>query len=262
MSTTAVKLRTQAPVRCLQRAVAVSLMATCLAGCNGRRGTEPGSGGTGGAALDAAVHGPAGGALDGGTEDGSVPWPDAAIDGGWLDTPPVSPLYLRFVPLALDPVPSQLTALAFVPGRNEFLALTRTGLAHHYRLEGEAATLLGSFRPPNVHTNLDCGLISLAFDPDFERNGFLYLGQCFSQYESGIQRLRFDPHDYDAIADSAVEILRHGDAEATRPWHNVGAIGFEPDPPAAWPGSGDSARCLAAHPAQPRARHGRLYASR
>jgi glucose/arabinose dehydrogenase len=119
--------------------------------------------------------------------------------------------------------------MRFIPGKSQFLVATRDGELLHYALAEHHATLLGRFQVPEVHVELDCGLISLTFDPDFANNGFVYTGQCFSMKESGILRLRFDPSSYATIGSSAVEILRAGDPLAPRPWHNIGHIGFDPD---------------------------------
>lgn len=135
--------------------------------------------------------------------------------------------YLTFEPIALENEPAQVTGFKFIPGTSELLVITRDGFVHHYVLEEDTTTLLGSFRAPDVYVDLDCGLVSLAFDPDFDDNRFLYLGQCFSLTHSGIVRLELDTSDYGSIAGTAVEIARYGDDAANRPWHNVGQMEFD-----------------------------------
>ncbi|HET6583053.1 MAG TPA: PQQ-dependent sugar dehydrogenase, partial [Nannocystaceae bacterium] len=96
----------------------------------------------------------------------------------------------------------------------------------------------GTFAVPGVYSTLDCGLISIAIDPEFATNRFVYAGICVSQTESTIVRLELTADDYAAIPGSAVEIMRVGEPLADRPWHNVGAIGFD-DTGAMWALFGD-----------------------
>jgi glucose/arabinose dehydrogenase len=119
------------------------------------------------------------------------------------------------------------TDLRFLPGGDELLVAGKDGGVTHLRLRGDRAERLGHFQVPGVYSRLDCGLISLALDPDFADNGYLYAGACASMTESAIVRLTFQPDDHAAIAATAVEILRAGDPAADRPWHNIGSIGFD-----------------------------------
>jgi len=134
---------------------------------------------------------------------------------------------LDFVELAVEDGLALTTEIRFVPGTMEFIALSKTGEVDHYRLDGDAANRLGGFTLPGVYSDLDCGLLSAAFDPDFERNRLLFLSTCTSQTHSAIVRVTFDPSDYGTIADSMAEIHAAGDDEAPKPWHNVGQIGFD-----------------------------------
>jgi glucose/arabinose dehydrogenase len=136
---------------------------------------------------------------------------------------------LAFQDLTVEGDFGLVSAMKFLPGTNELLALSWGGSVVHYRLEGDTAKRLGAFQVPGVYAVLDCGLISLAFDPDFAENRFLYVGTCVSGTHSGIFRLTFDPADYDAIPASMAEILVLGHADASKPWHNVGSIGFDDD---------------------------------
>ncbi len=158
---------------------------------------------------------------------------DETPDGNLPDGEVPIEVEFSFTDLDLDGEPSELTALRFIPGGSEFLALARTGQVYHYDLDTEAGetTLLGQFSPPDVHVQLDCGLLSLAFDPDYAINHYLYLGHCVSRQESAVRRVVFDAQspDYESVADTTVEVIRIGDLDARRPWHNVGAIGFDAD---------------------------------
>ena len=137
------------------------------------------------------------------------------------------PLALDFAPIEVEGGIELATELRFIPGGDELLVGGKDGRVAHLRLTGDAAERLGEFEVPGVHSDFDCGLISLALDPDFADNRYLYAGTCTSMTHSAIVRLTFQPDDYPAIADSAVEILAAGDPEADRPWHNIGALGFD-----------------------------------
>lgn len=171
--------------------------------------TGPGAGGSSGAGGDAGAAG------TGGT-------------GGSVDVPSGS-FYFRNIPLSV-PV-SQITSLRFIPGTEDFVLLTRTGTMHHFRLQSSraSATWLGQVDVPGVYTDTDCGLLSLAFDPDYETNRYIYLGHCLSKSFSAISRLVFDSKqpDYEAVGASAVELFRAGQPNAQSAWHNIGSIGFD-----------------------------------
>lgn len=196
-------------------------------------GSVNGSSGTGGNDIDAqgGVEGGSGGAPSG--DDASLPGGGtggssgsngvAGSDGG--QTVPG----LQFVPIDLEGEPTFISHFRFIPGSSQFLALRKLGTIYHYDLDGDATHLLGSFDIPGVETDTDCGLISLAFDPDFATNHYFYVGMCFSVKESGIVRYEFDAGDYAHIADSGVEILRAGAGSATKGVHSIGHIGFDPD---------------------------------
>jgi hypothetical protein len=87
----------------------------------------------------------------------------------------------------------------------------------------------------------DCGLISLALDPDFEDNGFVYFVYfvlCTSGVESGLYRYRFDAADYAASASERSQIFTAREPDADRAWHNVGALEFDAEG-TLWLGVGD-----------------------
>jgi glucose/arabinose dehydrogenase len=134
---------------------------------------------------------------------------------------------LAFEDIVLSAGHVDATEVRFLPGGTELLLLERSGVVSHYALEGDVATWLGSFTL-TVGTETDCGLISLAFDPDFADNKFLYVGHCVDRYTSGITRLTFDPQDLASVPTTAAEIIMETEPLAGNAWHNVGAIGFEP----------------------------------
>ena len=137
------------------------------------------------------------------------------------------PALLDFQEIALEGSPHQLTSFRFIPGTAKFLALARTGRVWYYGLEGDTARLLGKFTAPGVYVNTDCGLVSIAFDPDFEKNHYIYLGQCFSPTHSGVIRLTFDPEHLKDVPFTSVVVIREGDPRTKFPWHNIGTIGFD-----------------------------------
>lgn len=139
-----------------------------------------------------------------------------------------------FVGLAFETLEAEgdwgmVTDARFIPGTDDLLVLEKSGRVGHLRLEGDRFVLRGTFTLPSAYSHLDCGLISLALDPGFASNGFIYVGMCVSEQDSEIHRYTFDPADYGAIAQSKALILAAGDAQAPKPWHNVGSLGFDPD---------------------------------
>jgi len=153
-----------------------------------------------------------------------APAPDAATPGG--------PLGFRFEPIALgDGAPLAITELAFVPGSADFVVLNKTHTVTHYRMDagGVSATKLGSFEVPGVDETADCGLLSVAFDPDFAANRLVYFASYESPTHSRITRHEFDPADYGSVASTATLVIRVGRDDAQEAWHNVGSMGFDPD---------------------------------
>lgn len=149
---------------------------------------------------------------------------------GGQPTDPGDPASLRveFEELGLDGDPALVTDFAFYPGSDtDFLALDKSGKLLHYRMGESSASLLSSAQVDGVYDNLDCGAISLAFEPELELGRFVYVGSCVSREYSEIVRLDLDAA-LDPVEDSQVSILKVGFDGATRPWHNVGSIGFEP----------------------------------
>src|SRR5687767_6847469 len=136
---------------------------------------------------------------------------------------------LDFEMLTIDEPIVRATAIAFFPDSSDFLLASKDGEIVHYALEGDTATRLGGFTLPEVYTPSDCGVISLAFDPDFTDNRLLYVGYCRSQLESAIVRLELGADlDYDAVVATMADVIVVGHPAASEPWHNVGSIGFDP----------------------------------
>lgn len=164
--------------------------------------------------------------------DGDAPSTDGATTSATTSTSTGEPgtfVGLRFEELEAEGDWGMVTDARFIPGTDELLVLEKSGRVGHLRLEEDRFVLLGSFTLDDAYSVLDCGLISLALDPAFETNGFIYIGMCVSQEGSEIHRYTFSPGDYAAIPGSKALILAAEDPAAPKPWHNVGSIGFDPD---------------------------------
>jgi hypothetical protein len=143
-----------------------------------------------------------------------------------------SALRLEFIPVEIEGGAAlAITEIAFIPGTSEFLTLNKTNSVTHYRLdsEGDRALRLGEFVVPGVYEASDCGLLSVAFDPEFASNRLVYFASCESNKFSQITRHEFDPADYGRISTTASTVVRVGSDQAPDAWHNVGSIGFDPN---------------------------------
>jgi glucose/arabinose dehydrogenase len=123
----------------------------------------------------------------------------------------------------------ELTGVLFLPGDRGLWVWEKGGRVSHYRPDADGLALQGEFHLKDVATNTDCGLISIALDPDWEHNHFFYAAHCISVTHSAVTRYEFDGDDYDRVPASGVRVIKFGDAAATKGWHNIGTIGFFPD---------------------------------
>ena len=150
------------------------------------------------------------------------------------DTENTEPQFrLQFEEVPLSNEPKRITEFQFLPGTSEVLLAEQKGALHHMLVEEDGWTALGSIDLPDIFLELDCGVLSITFDPDFENNGYFYVGHCQSKTHSRITRFTFDADNFDAVGDSAVEILTLGDSNSGKPWHNIGSMGFD-DTGALW----------------------------
>lgn len=210
----------------------LSLLLLSLAACSNSpapvEGSEREPGGANGGGDDGggARPGDDGGQSSIGRETGGAS-ADQSADGGAATDP--SALRVEFEELALDGEPAFITDFAFYPESDtDFLALDKSGRLLHYRLGEQSAELLSERQVERTYDDLDCGAISLAFEPQFADGRYVYVGTCVSETHSEILRLDVD-EALDPVAGSEVSVLRVGDNAARRPWHNIGSIGFEPD---------------------------------
>jgi glucose/arabinose dehydrogenase len=123
----------------------------------------------------------------------------------------------------------ELTGLLFLPENRGLLVWEKTGRVSHYQPDDHGLSLIGEFRLDDVATDTDCGLISIALDPDWPNNHFMYAAHCISVTHSAVTRYEFHGDDYDRVTTTAARVIEFGDPEATKGWHNVGTIGFFKD---------------------------------
>jgi glucose/arabinose dehydrogenase len=152
--------------------------------------------------------------------DDGVPAPDAGVT--------TKPLSLRFTPIEQDSGALRATDIAFLPDPpGDFLVLDKDGHVEHLRLQPDgSAKRVGGFDLPDTWDDSDAGLVSIAVDPLFATNRFIYLGVSTSMQTNQIRRYRFDPADYAKTAASGVLVIEVTGERAERSWHNVGSIGF------------------------------------
>ena len=171
------------------------------------------------------------------TTNGSITAAASTGEASSTTGAPVDRLELAFEEIPLELPRSEITDLRFFPGSAEFLLLGKPGFVYHYELVGDEAIELGFFTLGHAYILNDCGLLSLAFDPDFADNGLFFVASCLDKDTSGVHRLVWQDGDYEAVADSAALVISEGDT-AEYGWHNIGSIGFFPDG-SMWIGYGD-----------------------
>jgi len=157
-------------------------------------------------------------------DDDSTP-PDAAPEDGEVPDAPV--VGVAFEPIAVDG--DFFTDVAPVPGaEDELLVAVHTGTILHLRVEGSESTVLARITVPEVTVMVDCGLLAVSPDPDWETNGFLYAGHCTGdQFASRITRLTYDGSTED-VADTAVTILQVDETRGPFPFnHNISNFLFD-----------------------------------
>ena len=102
----------------------------------------------------------------------------------------------------------RLTDIVFIPNSDEFFVVDKDGAVIHMRLDANQARRLGEFVIEDTWTDSDAGLISIALDPDYASNQFIYVGLSIDMETNVIRRYRFDATDYTGIAQSGVEVIR------------------------------------------------------
>ncbi len=199
-------------------------------GASGAAMNGTGGSGASGGEPDQGTGGSGGGGGTGGGETGG--------SGGTAPLKPPDGPGFTFQSFTL-PGFSDATDFAFIPGKNdEILVLNHAGELHHLRLEDEELEPMGETTLSDVYRKQGCGLLSLAFDPEFEKNHYIYLAYCTSLTESRLTRHVFE--SLSTIEDSTTNILTvELDEEPTEYWHRWGSMGFEPDGKTMWAFLGD-----------------------
>lgn len=134
-------------------------------------------------------------------------------------------LALRFERIEQDSGALRVVDFVFL-GDDELILLDKDGAVHHMAFDGEKATRVGGFELEEVWFDSDAGLISVALDPDFATNRFIYLGFTTDIETSVIRRYTWDAEDYEATKASGQTIIEVRGEGSRRSWHNVGSIGF------------------------------------
>lgn len=201
-------------------------------------GSPGGSGGTGGSNATSVGDGgsQAGSGGTAGTTNTSTTAGGGEAGTPGVVVPEVPELVFEGAQL---PKAEGVTDFGFIPGADdELLVLLHSGTVIHYQIATAGGFVeLGRATLPEIFFDEGCGLLSLAFDPDFENNRFLYLSRCKLQTQSVISRFEFDP--IDELPQTEVEILSIEAEVADEDWHRFGSMGFEPDGETMWALVGD-----------------------
>jgi hypothetical protein len=198
-----------------------------------------GAGGGGGAAASGGESGGGSGGDSAATSHGGEP-NQAGTDGTGGSGPMLPPTGPGFTFETIKlPDFSDATDFGFIPGKpNELLVLNHAGGIHHLRFKNGELEPIDDMKLDDVYRGQGCGLLSMAFDPEFEQNHYIYLGYCTSILESRLTRHVFD--SISTIEDSTTDILTvELDEEPAEYWHRWGSLGFEPDGKTMWAFLGD-----------------------
>jgi hypothetical protein len=120
-----------------------------------------------------------------------------------------------------------ITDIKFLPGKtDEFFVTRKSGPVYHYKMAGTTATLVATLAVADMNNEEDCGLISLAFDPDFATNKLVYFGHCTgTARNSKISRYTYDG----GKLNDKVTIMSFSAPAGNNVWHSVGSMGFDKD---------------------------------
>lgn len=128
-----------------------------------------------------------------------------------------------------EPAPhKEVTGILFMPRDAGVLIWEKAGRIAHYRFEDGELVLQGELQLDDVYSVNDCGMTSVALDPEWEDNHYLFATHCVKRNKSALVRYEFDGEHYD-IADSRSIVLQVGDSRTNSAWHNMNGIGFFDD---------------------------------
>jgi glucose/arabinose dehydrogenase len=191
----------------------------------------------------------------GGSAPSDGPRPEAGRDMGGVVNPPPdggppnnsackyapnansTAIKLRFESIALMGVstsgtnkgaggPDGITLIQFIPGRGgEFLLMQKRGRVNHMKIEAGStmATMIKTYDIAGVNITEDCGLISMAFDPDFDTNKLLYFGYCSAPKTTRLVRVTWDNGAFTDLQ----EIMSWNGNGGAHSWHSIGSLGFD-----------------------------------
>jgi hypothetical protein len=198
-----------------------------------------GSGGTSGAGGSAGSTADAAAPTDGPAKSDAAPAgtdsaPPAAGKCNITPGPSAAMLTLAFKPIAITggnldagggKSPTGITDLRFVPGsQNELFISQKAARLTHLKVEGNGATIVRRYTIPGVFADEDCGLITFAFDPDFQTNKYVYLAYCTTANQSKLVRYTVG----DTLTDPA-DILVFNEPKSSSAFHSIGSAGFDRD---------------------------------
>jgi glucose/arabinose dehydrogenase len=216
-------------------------------GSNGGGGTTGGGGtpaGSGGSSADTGANPDVTPGTGGSGQGGSTPPPDGGTDtpappAGACDyTPTAAALSkpLKFERIALTGLPAAnnnrpygggITDVKFLPGKTDEVFITRkSGPVYHYKIAGATATLVSTLAVQDMNNEEDCGLLSVAFDPDFTTNKLVFFAHCTgTARNSKVSRYKYDG----GMLTDKVNIITFSAPAGGDVWHSIGSMGFDKD---------------------------------
>jgi glucose/arabinose dehydrogenase len=148
----------------------------------------------------------------------------AVSDPNWTET-----VFSVNVNAPGDMTPKLHTGLAWAPdGSDRLFVLEKTGRVRLLSGALSGAPVWSTFATETVFTNSECGLIGMAFDPDFARNHRVYFFVTVSSSEQRI--VRYDASG--AVGSNRVEIVTGLPTVGQN--HDGGALGFAADGKLYW----------------------------
>ncbi|HEX2882671.1 MAG TPA: PQQ-dependent sugar dehydrogenase, partial [Polyangiaceae bacterium] len=119
-----------------------------------------------------------------------------------------------------------VTGIAWAPDGSNRMFVTQKGGA--VRVIKDGSVLAGNFATETVYTNSECGLIGIAFDPDFVSNGHVYFFKTATANEQQIIR-------YTAVGDVGTNrTVLVSNLPTAGQNHDGGAVGVGPDGKLYW----------------------------